>query len=437
MNRRPSPFASAVAWLLALLLIVVLPIAVLAFNTGWVAFNADRMTQAVTQVLLQSRLAPSVLQWYSERRAEERIEEGLAVPTQNEPDVVQMLTYLDTDKWQEIIDLVFKPEFVSPWARSALTGTYAWLGSADEYPQVTLDMRSFKEYASGESGEEAILVALHSLPKCRQDQIDDLLHRAGLASITKKLFDVCKLPDPWTEAANQTFLSCASPEAVSALYELCTYPSPWEEGKAREFTECARIAETGEALYNLCQFPEQWKEDQTNDYRDSLQDVLAEIGNDLPVTRRMIESKIVVLQNTQPQTVKSTLRNLRTATQWSLLVPALLLVAIFLVAGRTLRGSGVPMGIALVIGSALVIILTFTYRTLITGTLVNIPLGALPQSIVAAGADALATLADSIFQPILIEAIALMILGVLLIVVGSRPGSPGKEKPASETEGEA
>lgn len=437
MNRRPSPFASAVAWLLALLLIVVLPIAVLAFNAGWVVFNTERMTQATTQVLLESRLAPSVLQWYSERRAEERIEQGLAVPTQNEPDVVQMLTYLDADKWQEIIDLVFKPEFVSPWARSALDSTYAWLDSTDEYPQVTLDMRDFQKHANGESGEEAILVALHSLPKCRQDQIDDFLHRAGLASITKKLFDACELPDPWTEAANQTFLNCADPEAVSALYELCTYPDPWEEGPAREFTECAKIAETGEALYNLCQFPEQWREDQTNDYRDSLQDVLAEIGDELPVTQRLIENEVVVLDNTQPGTVKSLLRNLRTATQWSLLVPALLLIAIFLVAGRTLRGSGLPMGIAVVIGSVLAIVLAFTYRPLITSTLVDIPLGVLPQSVVAAGADALAGLADTIFQPVLIEAIALVILGVLLIVVGSRPEAPKPEKPASETENQA
>lgn len=94
------------------------------------------------------------------------------------------------------------------------------------------------------------------------------------------------------------------------------------------------------------------------------------------------------------------------------------------------------MGIALVIGSALVIIVTFTYRPLITNNLVSIPLGVLPQSIVAASADALAGLADMVFQPMLIEAIALALLGVLLIVVGSRPVTPKAEKTASEVEEE-
>ncbi|MBN1310602.1 MAG: hypothetical protein JXB30_04215 [Anaerolineae bacterium] len=434
MNRRPSLFAAAVAWLLALILIVVLPLTILTFNTSWVVFDTERMTQAVTQILVESRLAPTVLQWYSETRAEERVEQGLAVPTQNEPDVVQMLTYLDADKWQEIIDLVFKAEFVRPWAQSALEGTYAWLDSNDEYPQITLDMRDFKKYAGGDAGEEAVLVSLHSLPECRQDQIDDFLHRAGLAGITKKLFEECDLPDPWTQEANTTFLSCASPEAVSALYELCTYPDPWEESKAREFTECAQIAETGEALYNLCQFPAPWTQDQIDDYRESLQDVIFEIADDLPVTDQLVENEIVILQDTQPETVKTTLRNLRLASRWSLLIPFLLLAAIFLVAGRTLRGSGLQMGIALVIGSVLVILLTFTYRALITNALVNIPLEMLPQSVVAAGTDALADLAGVILQPVLIEGIALLILGVLLIVVGSRPEAPKVEKATAASE---
>ncbi|MBN1428072.1 MAG: MnhB domain-containing protein [Anaerolineae bacterium] len=434
MNRHPSSFAAVIAWFLVLILIIVLPLAVLTFDTGWVMFNTERMTEAVTKILLESRLAPAALQWYSEKRSEERVEQGLAVPTQNEPDVVQMLTYLDADKWQAIIDLVFKAEFVRPWARNALDGTYAWLDSDDEYPQVTLDMRAFKTYAGGESGEEAMLVALHNLPECNQAQIDDFLHRVELADATEKLFKRCDLPDPWTEAANKTFLSCANPKEVSALHELCTYPEPWEEDQAREFTECAQIAETGEALYNLCQFPNPWTQDQIDDYRESLQDVLIEMPDDLPITGQLVENEVVILQDTQPEAIKLTLRSLRLASRWSLLFPFLLLVAIFLVAGRTLKGSGLQMGIALVIGSILLILVTFTYRPLITNTLVSIPQKLLPESVLLAGTDALARLAGIILQPVLIEGIAILILGVLLIVVGSRPSIPKAEEASTSAE---
>jgi hypothetical protein len=105
------------------------------------------------------------------------------------------------------------------------------------------------------------------------------------------------------------------------------------------------------------------------------------------------------------------------------------------------------MGVALALGSLLSIGIALTYRPAIIALVANFPLPMIPERILTETGDALAQLASTIFNPLLIEAIVLLALGVILFIVASvlRPDSAAtapiddtaKDKQDKEGKGQA
>lgn len=425
MSDKPrSGCSKFVAFILALILIITLPLALLAFNISRVVFNPNLTKRVFTEVLVESNLLPVIMEWYAETRAGERIETGVAVPDENEPHVVQLMAFMDTEDWLSIKKEVLKDEFIGDFVGDGLDGVYAWLDSDETYPQVTFDLRDFKANALGEPGDRAVMTQYEALPPCTDEQVADLVHRIKLAQDAQKSLKACGLADPWTEAADQAFRACTGDNTV--LYQICTFPDPWEEQAAEEFVQCARIAEKGEALYNLCQFPDPWTEDQIDDYHDSLVDVVNGAPDDLDVTGQITENEIVLLKNVDPLWLKELLRLIRLLSWVGWLVPLVMLILIFLVGGRTVKGAGYWMGVPLILGSLLAVPFALVYRPLIMAVMVRVPLEAVPDMVITEATNALGYLARAVFLPMLIQIVVILALGVVFIAVAAtaKPGAP-------------
>ena len=84
-----------ILFVLALLLTFTVPLSLLLFNVGRVIFNAGLVKRVTADVLVHSDIIPAGLEWYGEWRARERYDEDLARPWEGEPDIVQLMTFLD------------------------------------------------------------------------------------------------------------------------------------------------------------------------------------------------------------------------------------------------------------------------------------------------------------------------------------------------------
>src|SRR3972149_3908945 len=77
-QKRPGGCAKSIAILLAIVFILILPISLLAMNLGQVIFNPTLVKGIITDEALNSDLLPVALEWFSDRRASQRVAAGEA-----------------------------------------------------------------------------------------------------------------------------------------------------------------------------------------------------------------------------------------------------------------------------------------------------------------------------------------------------------------------
>ena len=87
--------AKMIAFLVAIILVVVLPLTVLMYNVGHVIFNPLLITEIFSDIVLESDLVPAGLQWFAEQRAEQRYADGTAIAWQDEPDIIDLLSFVE------------------------------------------------------------------------------------------------------------------------------------------------------------------------------------------------------------------------------------------------------------------------------------------------------------------------------------------------------
>ncbi|MEK6575503.1 MAG: hypothetical protein AABZ58_14430, partial [Chloroflexota bacterium] len=85
--------AKVLAFLLALVLVVIIPLALLAFDVYHVAFNPPLMKRVLSDEVVNHDLIPVSLEWFSDRRAQERIASGEALTGVDEPDIVLLMSF--------------------------------------------------------------------------------------------------------------------------------------------------------------------------------------------------------------------------------------------------------------------------------------------------------------------------------------------------------
>jgi hypothetical protein len=85
------------AFVLAILFVLTLPLALLAFNVGRVLSDAPLIKRVVTHEVTESNLVPVTLRWFAQRRAQERVMTGEAKTALSEPDVLKALEFPTTE----------------------------------------------------------------------------------------------------------------------------------------------------------------------------------------------------------------------------------------------------------------------------------------------------------------------------------------------------
>ena len=348
-------------FVLALLLILALPLSLLLFNVGRVVFNAGLVKRVTADVLVHSDIIPAGLEWYGEWRAQERYDQELARPWEGEPDIVQLMTFLDAADWRIIKQEVLLDEYVISWSGSAIDGVYAWIDSSDPLPTVTLDMADFKDHARGEHGENALDVAYDALPyPCTSLQMADFNDR------------------------------------LSKL-------QPGEE-----------------TLYNLCHFDPPWEQDQHDDYLRSLDDTLDAIPDQWNLVQEMNADGLVLLENTPPTRVKNILRAIRAIMRWSVLVPVILIVLLIWGSAQRHVGHGLWLGIPIFFGGLLALIVAVFNAPLITQLATAIPLRRIPPLALDEGTLFLLALARPVSSLMIVMAALAMVIGAVVLVAGRR-----------------
>jgi hypothetical protein len=346
-----------IAKILVVLCIIVLilttPVSLFAFNLGRTVFNVPLVKQILTDEVVNSNFIPIVLEWFSESRAQQRVDTGIALTGINEPDVILLMSYIDRDGWRRIKEEILTPEILIDWVSVTVDGFYNWIDSTDPTPQITFDLKSFIERVDSEHGANAILIAYEYLKPCTQEQIDDFKNRVQAAPAGS------------------------------------------------------------EVLYNLCEFPDPWHDDQIQDYVTSLEDVTANIPPSISLTQEL--AQLQDKQGIGSTALQQQLRTARFATRFSWLPPVVLLV-ILLLLYRTWRVC-TRAGLPLFIGGSLSLLPTLIYRGTITRILSRGPLSEVPDVILTEASRALLRLLHEVFKPMLIQSAIIAGAGLLVIVI--------------------
>ena len=137
--------AKILAVICILVLIITIPLSVFAFDLGRTVFNVPLVKHILTDEVVNSALIPIALEWFSERRAQQRVDSRLTLTGIDEPDVVLLMSLIDRDGWGRIKEELLTPEMLANWVSVTVDGFYDWIDSADHVPQIVFDLKPFIE----------------------------------------------------------------------------------------------------------------------------------------------------------------------------------------------------------------------------------------------------------------------------------------------------
>lgn len=348
-----------IAFLLVLLFLITLPLALLAFNLGRVLFDAPLVKRVVTQEVTQSDLIPVTLRWFAQRRAQERVLTGEAQTAIREPDALKAMEFVSVETWRKIRLEVMPNHFLEGWTAVTIDGLYGWLDTKDPLPNVVIDLREWKKYARSEHGWKAIQMVYDSLPPCKQADIDDFLKR----------------------------LAAAAP-GQEVLYN----------------------------LYTPCMFPDPWKPDQNQDYLDSRDEIIDNAADRFFLTQEL--SQVEKQTGVGAETIKNQILVIRTAANLSIIVPLAMLALLAVLALRSQMDWARWLGLPIVVGGVLALLPTLVYQPLISHLLTLGPMSEVPSQVRTEFARAFGVLLAEAFNPMMLEAIAITVVGLVIVGVG-------------------
>lgn len=362
--------ARVITLILVLILTIALPLSILAYDAGRVVFNPDLVKQVLTDIATESDLFTVALQWYADRRAAQRYASGDAIAWQDEPDVLDLLSLIETDRWLAIREEALTDEMLTDWIATAVDGSYQWLDSDEPVPEIVFDLAAFKDRVRSVHGRNAVQIIFDSLPPCTDEQLANFESRRAAAPSGTKV------------------------------------------------------------PYNLCRFPDPWFADQVSDYHQSVSEIVANI----PAVFNLIQALTRGGPKGELINIRERILSVRTLTRWAPILPVVLLLLILALVVRTLKALGNWWGIPLAIGGALLLLVALLYRSLITSALGMVPLQWAPELVLQESIAAVTRLAEEIFRPLVWQSLVVLVLGLVLIIVGAlvRPKAdrPAAESPA-------
>ncbi|MBL7163689.1 MAG: hypothetical protein ISS57_13905 [Anaerolineales bacterium] len=346
-----------IAFLILLILLIALPVSILAYDVGSVVFDQVLVKGVLTEIVTESDLISVALQWFSVRRAEQRYGAGEAIAWEDEPDILDLLSFVDVTEWSTIREQVLPNDILEEWTSIAVDGTYEWIDSEDRVPDISWNTKTFKERVHSEYGVNAIQVIYDAMSPCSEDEISDF----------------------------KTRLAAAPPGT--------------------------------DVLYNLCQFLDAFGEDQKSDYHESLIQVVEEIPDTFALSEELARTQDT--QGIGPEIIKAQLLMVRLLMRLAPLIPVVLLLLLLAFAVRSLAELGRWWGIPVMLGGALLLVLSLIYRATLIGVLTVGPLSEVPPLVREEAISALMILADEVFHPLMWQSIIVVVLGLILIVAGA------------------
>lgn len=185
-----------VAFILAGILILALPAALLINNLGEVIFDEVVITGIATDVIVNSDVVPAALEFATNQQAEEistKIE-GTERPEGRGLNLYNMIFTMKDDDWIKFREALLAEEVIAGWINQTIQGLFAWLNSDDAVPIIIWDMDPLIQKMSGPAGQEAVVAYYESLPDCTDLQMEEMKTQPGEPLPRAKMVEeLCKL----------------------------------------------------------------------------------------------------------------------------------------------------------------------------------------------------------------------------------------------------
>ncbi len=185
-----------IAFILAGILVLALPIALLVNNLGNVIFNQEVISGIARDVIINSEIVPAALEYATNQRAEEistKIE-GTERPEGRGLNLFNLIFSMKDKDWIKFREALLAEEVIAGWIDKTVQGLFAWLDSEDTIPIIIWNMEPLIQNMSGPQGEEAVVAYYESLPDCTDLQMEEMRTQPGEPLPRAKMVEeLCKL----------------------------------------------------------------------------------------------------------------------------------------------------------------------------------------------------------------------------------------------------
>lgn len=185
-----------IAFILAGILVLALPIALLLNNLGEVIFDEEEISGIVTDVIVNSDFVPAALEFVTNQQADEistKIEETER-PEGRGLNLNNLIFTMKDDDWIKFKDALLSNEVIAGWISGSVHSLFEWLNSEDPVPLLVWDMEPMIQQMSGIAGQDAVVAYYESLPDCTDLQMEEMKTQQGEPLPRAKMVEeLCKL----------------------------------------------------------------------------------------------------------------------------------------------------------------------------------------------------------------------------------------------------
>jgi len=346
------------AFILAGVLILALPLSLLINNLGNVLFNEEVIGNIATEVIVDSEIVPAALEFATNQRTEDistRIEETER-PEGRGLNLNNMILSMQDDDWIDFREALLGEDVIAGWVNGTVSGLFAWLNAEDAAPVIIWNMEPLIQKMTGPEGKDAVVAYYESLPDCTDLQMEELRTQPG---------------EPLPRA-----------KMVEELCKLSTFPHS----------------------------------EQIQVYNDVMKMVVDATPREYNVTQSLLEDQDQIRST---YTLKWRLRTYRYNMDLVLLIPLVLLFLILIFGVRSLEGLGQWWGIPLIGGSLIALLSALLSGPLWRGFLVgNMPDG-IPQTSLLYHQiiESTSRMVSPVFNPLIWQSFLILLIGAGLFTM--------------------
>lgn len=355
-----SAILKFLAFIVAGVLIIVLPLSMVLSNVGNVLFNQEQMTEIVNGVVLDSELIPAALEVQTNRQASEisnKIERPDR-PEGQELELYNLISSMEEENWKRFKEALLSDEVLESWIQTIFDGFFTWLDTDEPIPYISLNMGPIIENMKGPEGEAAVVAFYDSLPDCSDRTMEGMQTNPG---------------DPLPRS-----------KMVTELCKLSTFPHA----------------------------------DQIEVYKEVMAMVVEATPQEFNATQAFLKQRD---QIGGIFTLKWTIRTWRWRMDTVTLTPLFLLLMILFLGVRSMEGLGQWFGVPLIGGGLISLITALLSKTLWRGWLAeNLPMEVIPPTSLLYHEliEGTSRIIGPIFNPLILQSFFILLIGVGLLAMG-------------------